>query len=265
MTVHDMTNFLFPEWYPARNNAYRKRMLRRGIQNARAVIAVSRSTARDIEKLFPGTAGRVRVIPEGVHPRFSPDAGAKIVTLPEICRDPFVLFVGTLSPRKNMRRLIEAFELLSEKTSRPGLRLVLAGMRGWMSDDILTDLKDSGPEGRVHHAGFVSGEVLAEMYRRSALVCLPSLYEGFGLPALEAMASGTPVLVSNRSSLPELAADEACLADPKDTEDLAEKMARLLDDEPLRRRVRQAGLEKVRDFTWEKAAAETLRVYREVV
>jgi glycosyltransferase involved in cell wall biosynthesis len=229
------------------------------------VIAVSRSTAGDIEKLFPETAGRVRVIPEGVHPRFSPDPGGKAVTLPEACRGPFILFVGTLSPRKNVQRLVEAFSMLPEKTSRPGLRLVLAGMRGWLSDDVLAKLGASDPGVRVHHAGFVTGEALAEMYRRAALVCLPSLYEGFGLPVVEAMASGTPVLVSNRSSLPELAPDEACLADPENPEDLTEKMARLLDDEPLRRHVREAGLAKAREFTWEHAAAETLKIYREAI
>jgi len=262
-TVHDMTNFLFPEWYPARNNAYRRRMIRRAVKGAGALIAVSRSTAADIERLFPEARGRVRVVYEGVQPIFSPKASVPGPEPPRECSGRYVLFVGTLSPRKNLGRLGSAFARMAEAPRNADVRLVLAGMRGWKCEEDWLQAGAGGGRGRVYHVGFPSNEVLAEMYRRAELVCLPSLYEGFGLPIAEAMASGTPVLASNRSSLPEVVGDEASLVDPENVEEMAGRMDALLNDGALRKRVAAAGLAKAKEFTWERAARETLRIYRE--
>lgn len=262
-TVHDLTNFLSPEWYPARNNAYRRRMIARGIRQANAVIAVSKATAADLQRLFPAARGRTRVIYEGVDPIFSPRSPAHPPAVPAPCRGRFILFVGTLSPRKNIDRLMEAFGCFARLPKNADVHLVLVGRRGWMCPEPTRRSEELGIPGRVHHVGSAEDQVLAEVYRRALLVCLPSLYEGFGLPVVEGMASGTPVMASNRSSLPELVGDEASLADPEDVEAMAERMDVLVNDRPLRERIIQRGLAKAREFTWERAAEETLRLYRE--
>lgn len=262
-TVHDMTNFLFPDWYPARNNAYRSRMIRRGVRYARAIVAVSRSTADDIARLFPNAQSKVKVVHEGVSPIFSPTSPPSPPPLPSGCEGRFLLFVGTLSPRKNVARLLEAFHRFTREPRNADIHLVLAGMRGWKCDDVTVSSQELGLEDRVRHVGFTSQEQLAEMYRQALLVCLPSLYEGFGLPVLEAMASGTPVLASNRSSLPEIVADTSSLVDPENVEEIADRMDSLVNDRSLRERLVREGLQRAMDFTWEWAARETLEVYRE--
>jgi glycosyltransferase involved in cell wall biosynthesis len=174
--------------------------------------------------------------------------------------DRYVLSVGTLEPRKNHARLVRAFDALA--ATRPDLRLVLAGARGWKSGAVDSAIAAAGARARIHVLGGVSADDLAALYSGATAFAYPSLYEGFGLPVLEAMAAGAPVLTSTVSSLPEVAGDAALLVDPDDSDAMAGAMHELLFDEALRTRLAGMGLARAASFTWERTAratAESLR------
>jgi glycosyltransferase involved in cell wall biosynthesis len=169
--------------------------------------------------------------------------------------------VGTLQPRKNLGRLLEAVALLREQAQRgeaPGL--VIAGRKGWLYDPVFQQVERLGLEREVVFPGYVPQEDLPALLSGARLFVFPSLYEGFGLPVLEAMACGTPVVCSNVSSLPEVAGDAAFLVDPRDVKGMAEAMNRLLQDEGLRAEVVERGYRRVRQFSWDRCARETLAV-----
>jgi len=193
----------------------------------------------------------------------------------------YVLFVGTLQPRKNLIRLIEAFSpstrLRRAQSSRSGrrlsnpqspisnLQLVIAGKKGWLYEEIFQQVEELELEGKVVFTGYVVAGDLPALLSGAGLFVFPSLYEGFGLPVLEAMACGTPVICSNASSLPEVAGDAALLVDPLDVEGLAAAMERVLGDEALRAELIERGFERARKFSWERCARETLDVLERAV
>ncbi len=185
--------------------------------------------------------------------------------------EPFILHVGTLQPRKNLARLIDAFDRARQRAAGDprltcaglplrGLGLVLAGRAGWYANELFRQVEVLGLTSRVHFLDYVPSDYLPALVRAAALFVMPSLYEGFGLPVLEAMACGTPVVCSNTSSLPEVAGDAALLVDPLDTDTLAEAIIRGLTDEPLRDELRTRGHARARHFTWDGAARQTLHV-----
>jgi glycosyltransferase involved in cell wall biosynthesis len=182
----------------------------------------------------------------------------------------YLLYVGTLQPRKNLSRLIEAFARLAgapafaDVQQSDSLRLVLAGRRGWLYDDLVAQVERLGLAGRVFFPGYVADADLPALYSGALAFVFPSLYEGFGLPVLEAGACGVPVITSNTSSLPEVAGDAALLVDPHDVDAIAEAMYRLVTDEALRQELIRRGIENVKRFSWEKCARETLAVLEEV-
>jgi glycosyltransferase involved in cell wall biosynthesis len=182
----------------------------------------------------------------------------------------YLLYVGTLQPRKNLSRLIEAFARLAgapafaDVQQSDSLRLVLAGRRGWLYDDLVAQVERLGLAGRVFFPGYVADADLPALYSGALAFVFPSLYEGFGLPVLEAGACGVPVITSNTSSLPEVAGDAALLVDPHDVDAIAEAMYRLVTDEALRAELVRRGFENVKRFSWEKCARETLAVLEEV-
>jgi glycosyltransferase involved in cell wall biosynthesis len=241
-------------------------MIRRGIRQADAIIAVSKRTAEDIGNLFPEARSKIQVVYEGVHPDFRPvpDPGAVPESLLRWFDSPFVLFTGTLSPRKNVPVLIEAFARFLKIPGCESHNLLLAGKRGWYDEEILRRPAELGIGNRVLHVDYPSRRILAELYRRASLFCCLSLYEGFGLPVLEAMASGTPVLVSDRGALPEIVADEFSVVEINDAGPIAEKMARIALDPPLQGRLIRDGLTRSRYFSWQKAAETTWKIYRDV-
>ena len=173
----------------------------------------------------------------------------------------YLLYVGTLQPRKNLVRAIEAFGLLKRDST---LKFVIAGKKGWLYDEIFEKVKELNLENEVIFTGYVPDEDLPELYKNAKAFIFVSLYEGFGLPVLEAMSYGIPVLTSNTSSLPEVAGDAALLVDPENTEEIAKGMERLLTDEKLRQQLISKGKEQIKKFSWEKAAKETLQVLEEV-
>ncbi|MBN1886773.1 MAG: glycosyltransferase family 4 protein [Thermoflexales bacterium] len=229
------------------------------------VITISDQSRGDIQRYLHVALDRLRVIPYGVSPHFRP---LPHETVHQWLRrrwglGRYVLFVGTLTLRKNIERALRAFARLN--TQFPQLCFVLAGPRSWKQTPIEPVAQELGIADRLVLTGPLTDADLPTLYNGAELLIFPSLYEGFGLPPLEAMACGTPVVCSNAASLPEVVGDAAVTVDPYDVEGLAEAMRRVLNDVSLREDLRARGLERARQFTWEKAARETVEVYRKVL
>ncbi len=258
VTVHDLCFYKHPETFSAAKRRYKKMMTPVSLKRADRIIADSHSTKKDIIELFSIPEDRINVVHIGVNKDFKPLSGAKDH------ERPFILFVGTLEKRKNIEGLIDAYAL-AVKQEGISHDLVIAGRKGWLYDGIFRKVRKERLEGRVKFIFDISQEELPGLYSAAELFVYPSFYEGFGLPVLESMACGTPVITSNVSSLPEVAGDAAVLVDPKDTSTLAVKIAGVLKDPSLRRAMSQKGLLRARQFTWDKCARETLDVYRSVL
>lgn len=263
LTVHDATNFLFPHWYPWTNRVNRSIQLRRGVRLARRIIAVSESTRRDVCRLFPEALEKTEVIHEAVEPMFKPASDVSREQLGLNFDEPFLFWVGTFSPRKNLLTLLRAMDILRQRGR--WYPLVLAGQRGWKDSEVFQFVREKNLERFVHHLGYVERERLPLLYSACDLFVFPSFYEGFGLPVLEAMACGAAVLAANASSMPEIVPLADMLFDPGSPEELAEKIQWVMDNNSIRDRLCQAGLAWAKEFSWNKAARETLEVYREVV
>jgi len=260
VTIHDLSFRRFPHLFRPANRLYLSSITRASARRARRVIAVSAHAAEETVRLLGVEREKVDVVYHGVAPRFRPLPPEKVEAFRARRRLPerFILFLGTLEPRKNLVRLVEAFARLRE----PDLRLVLAGGRGWYYEEVFACVERLGLRERVVFPGYVPGEELPLWYNAAAVFAFPSLYEGFGMPVVEAQACGTPVLTSDRSALPEAAGDGALLVDPYDAEGIAEGLHRLLTDGDLREALRRRGLAHAARFTWQKTAAETVSVYR---
>ncbi|MFW6075164.1 MAG: glycosyltransferase family 4 protein [Chloroflexota bacterium] len=263
LTVHDLAFERYPEHYPAAKQRYLSLMTRLSALRAARIIAVSEATRNDLVECYRVSPDKVAVVPNGVDDRFRPvepgraDAFRASQDLPE----HFILFVGTLQPRKNLETLLVAMSLLPRGVDWP---LVVVGGGGWKYDTIFRTVKRYGIGDRVRFAGYVPVEDLPEWYAASSIVVIPSHYEGFGLPALEAMASGVPVIAANASSLPEVVGDDGVLFDPADAAELAAAIVTLVENADLRRQLVQRGRERATGYTWWCTAAETYEIYREV-
>lgn len=223
---------------------------RRAGELSDVIIAVSRFTAAQVEQLLGVEPARIRVVPHGV----------RIPTMTAVAREDLVLFVGAVQRRKNVARLVKAFERLPDNW-----RLVLAGAAdGYEAAAELRAVAESPRRASIDVLGYVTTGELASLYRRARIFAFPSLDEGFGMPVLEAMAHGVPVVTSNCSALPEVAGDAAALVDPLDTEAIGEALSRLASDDSLRDDLARRGLERARMFTWESAVQRTWAVYHEV-
>jgi glycosyltransferase involved in cell wall biosynthesis len=261
-TVHDLSQLHVPQKYDALRTFYIMRVLPAMMRRLDRVIAVSESTRRDLESYARVPPERIRVIHNAADlGRFSPDgAGA---AREQVARElgiegPYLLYIARLEhPGKNHVRLLDAFERLCRRSHLPH-RLVLAGGRWNGAEAIDVRVAELGLRERVHFTGFVPDEVLPALYRAAELLVFPSLFEGFGIPVLEAMASGTPVCASDCSSIPEVVGDAGLLFDPADPDAIADAMQRLLDDQDLRARCIAAGLRRAAGFTWDRAAAAVL-------
>ena len=258
-TVHDLAFRRFPDAYPAAGRRYHERSARIVAEEAARVLVPSESTARDLAELYGVDRGRVTIIPLGVEPPPRPDTAGAAHLLHDLgVRGPFLLAVGTLEPRKNLPRLLDAFGELNDQL--PDHWLVVVGPVGWGPR-----LRPTWDSVRTKLAGPVGDATLHALYQRADGLAYPSLYEGFGLPVLEAMAHGVPVLTSDRSSLPEVAGDAALLVDPLDRSAIAAGLLRLVGDQALRERLAAAGPRRAAGFTWRATAAATWASYRQVV
>lgn len=258
LTVHDLSFLHCPEAFVPRLRLYLERVVPRSVARADLVLADSAHTRSDIVSLLGVPSEKVHVLYSGVHPRFRPEPEPgereRLQARYGAGAQPYVLSVGTLQPRKNYVRLIQAFADL-----KPGIQLLIAGGRGWLYQDILAAADAHGDCVRI--LGFVDEADLPALYRNAALFAFPSLYEGFGLPVLEAMACGVPVVCSAASALPEVAGTAALLVDPLDVGDLATGLARVLSDASLRQEMVARGFAQAGRFTWERAARQLLGIF----
>lgn len=276
VTVHDLSFLRFPAAFRAFNRIYLTLVTKLSTRRAARVIAVSESTRQDVITLCGVPAERVVAIPNGVTEAFAPAEPRAVAEfrahkgLPE----RFILFLGTLEPRKNLLRLLDAYAQLRRPAHAGAVSgtgrgdaptLVIAGGKGWFYKAIFARAAELGLAGDVLFPGFIPGDELPWWYRAAEVFVYPSLFEGFGLPVLEALACGTPVITSTVSALPEVAGDAALLVPPDDTDALAEALARLIGDRGLRTEKRAAGLRQAALFSWARTATETAAVYREVV
>jgi len=263
LTIHDLSVWLYPRTHSLRNVVWARTLVPISTRRSRRIIADSNNTKLDIVRLIKAPASKVSVIHLGAtdecNPEPQPEDEEAIQHYGII--KPYILFVGTLEPRKNLNTLIKSFDKVAK--ARPDVHLVLAGRRGWLAQAIFDELERRDLLGRVRITGYVREEYLPALYRQAAVFVYPSLYEGFGLPPLEAMASGTPVIVSRSSSLPEVVGDAGLYVNPLDTNELAEAMDSIFGDPQLAADLRRKGLERAAQFSWKKAAAETLEILRD--
>ena len=262
LTVHDLIFRRLPEQHKPLNRWYLNLTMPLYCRRATHIIAISEQTRRDLASAYGIAAERTTVIYEAADPRFLPQlpeamAGARArYHLPE----RYLLFVGTIEPRKNLTRLLTAFERLHAEGLTDAL--VIVGKRGWLTGEFDAALERSPLRAAVIFPGFVPDEDLPAIYAGAQALVMPSLYEGFGLPVLEAMACATPVACSNHSSLPEIAGDAAMFFDPVETDSISDALRRIVRDPALQAHLRDAGLRQASQFSWERAAQETLAVYR---
>ena len=264
VTIHDVTMLLFPEWHPSRRLALMGPALAPAASRADRIITPSHHTREDVLKLLPVEPERVVVVPEGVDAIFKPQPEAEVAErlAPLGLRaGEYLLFLGTIEPRKNLARLLEAVEAAGATV---GL-LVLAGGQGWNNAAIRSAIARLTRAGRVRALGYVPDDLRAPLLAGARAFVYPSLYEGFGLPPLEAMACGTPVLTSNVSALPEVMGDAALSVDPTDVSALTAALARIWGDEALRADLRARGLARASQFSWDRTARLTLDVYHAVL
>ncbi len=264
-TLHDTAYLLFPNYHLLQNRLYLSVMMPRFLARADAVICVSENTRRDAMRFYQLNPDKVHVIPEGVEPHFQPDLSleqrAAVRTkyrLPE----RFILYVGTIEPRKNLTTLLEAYADLHFQY--PDVGLVVAGGKGWLYESFFERLRGLGLENVVTLTGYVPEADLPALINCAEVFAYPSVFEGFGLPPLEAMACGVPVICSNASSLPEVVGEAGLLLPPTDVQAWQEALSHLLADATLRADLRARGLIRARQFTWENAARRTLDVYQAI-
>lgn len=264
-TVHDLIGLIYSDHLSPWSKFYWKRWLPHSFSKADHLIASSENTKRDILKFLHYPEHRISVIPLAADERFKAlDKKKTSGCLSKYFRfNDFILSVGTLEPRKNLKNLIFAYSMLS-KDLRKSYPLVVVGKQGWGEDDLGRLIEGTGLKEDIHFTGYISDEELVNFYNAAALFVYPSLYEGFGLPILEAMSCGTPVISSNLSSIPEVTGDAAFLIDPLKPKEIADAMKSLLLNRSLRESMGSRGLERSKLFSWERVAKLTTEVYESV-
>jgi glycosyltransferase involved in cell wall biosynthesis len=265
LTIHDAIPYVCPQTSTRLDWLIYHAWLPLAVRAADAVITDSGRSREDIVTYLPVSPGRVVVVPLAADRRFRPMETADVepVLRGYGVEQPYILYVGSLESRKNLPRLLQAYARLRQWSAR--WTLVIVGARKWKSSPIFDTVEQLRLGPYVHFTGYVADTHLPALYAGAELFVFPSTYEGFGLPVLEAMACGTPVVCSNTSSLPEVVGDAALTVDPTDVEGLAEAMRRVLADAGLRQDLRARGLARAQQFTWERTARETLAVYRQVL
>ncbi len=263
ITVHDIAYIRFPGLLNKSRRIYKKNILKISIKNADIIIADSYSTKRDIIEFFRIKEEKIRVVHLGVESRFCPISNVEEYRLRNNLPSKIILNVGTLEPRKNVVSLISAFKKLKAK-GFDDYKLVIAGAKGWLYEQIFEEATLGNIEKEILFLGVVSDQDLPMLYNCAEMFVYPSLYEGFGLPPLEAMACGVPVITSNTSSLPEVVGDAGIMVDPNDVNSLCDNMYNLLKDKEMWKQMSKKGLQRSKLFSWDKAAQKILKIYDEV-
>ncbi len=282
ITVHDLSFITRPETHKPLNRIYLSLFTRWSCRQAARVIAVSEWTRRDVISRLGVAPERIDVIPHGVHPRFKPLPADEVTAFKreQSISDQAIFFLGSLEPRKNLVTLIEAFGMVSsqklvvssqksvdssqmtdDRGERTEAQLIIGGAPGWKYEPIFARVKALGLESRVRFVGQIAQEALPAWYNACAVFAYPSWYEGFGLPVLEAMACGAPVVTSSATSLPEVVGDAGLMVDPLDVRGLADALTGVLSDPGRRQQMRAASLRRAAQFTWQATAARTVETY----
>jgi glycosyltransferase involved in cell wall biosynthesis len=266
LTVHDLSFVHFPDTFPAQLVAYLNRVVPWSVGRATHVLADSAATRDDLQREWAVPAEKITVLTSGVNPRFQPVADPDALTAMRLRYNlgsaPFFLAVGTVQPRKNYPMLVRAFRGVADRLPH---QLVIAGGRGWLVEGLLAEIEQQGLSDRVRLIGFVDDADLPALYSAATAFLFPSLYEGFGLPLLEAMACGTPVISSDASCLPEIVAapggDAGLLVDPADEAGWTAAMSRVAGDETLRADLVRRGMERAATYGWDATARHLLTIY----
>ncbi|MGB0383976.1 MAG: glycosyltransferase family 4 protein [Ardenticatenaceae bacterium] len=260
--IHDLIPILFPQWFSFIMGVRLRRWIRYAAQHSTHLLTNSDCTARDLkEHVKPDVPITTTYLGSYLDFPTAPRRAQENLSLLE--GRPYILSVGTLEPRKNLRTVLDAYHLLQDRVNNPP-NLMVVGATGWMADDVHGRAEQLGIADRVKLTGFVSDEQLQTLYEQATMLVYPSLYEGFGIPPLEAMSSGCSVISSNVSSLPEVVGEAGILIDPTDANALANAMQNLLTDPAQASLLREKGYQQAAGFSWERCAQETLGVYREV-
>ncbi len=270
VTFHDMSMFSIPQYLSAVKRTKNKAVASMMAKKANKIIAVSNSIKDDMQKFLNISNEKVDVVYSGLDARFFDEpeiSGARVLGKHDITKK-YILFLGTIEPSKNIARLLEAFSKFktSQKQKNAGkfdYQLVLAGKRGWLSQEYHQIIKDLGISKDVVFTGYVIGDELVPLFRSAEFFVMPSLYEGFGMTVLEAFATQTPSIISNVASLPEIAGEAGYLINPMDTAELAIALEKFASEPELRKEYVEKGLEQARKFDWDKTARETLAIYAE--
>lgn len=268
ISVMDLSFLRFPELFDKADMYQLKNWTKYSVKKAKKIVTISNSSRNDIIETYQISEDRVQTIYPGIKQTVS--LQPRVYAMNELkakynISDNYILFVGTLQPRKNIGRLIEAFSKIKKLESGiKNLQLVVIGKKGWLYEEILEAPKKFGVEDRVKFLEGINDEELAVFYKHALCYVLPSLYEGFGLPVVEAMKHGCPVITSNVSSLPEAGGDAALYVDPEDVDDIAEKIIKLINNKDLQKELAEKGKKQAAKFSWEKTAKETLKVLVDV-
>lgn len=267
ITMFDITTVLFPEFHTKANIRLHDRKIAFVKDAVHKIVAISECTKNDLVKHCDISADRIKVIYPGCdHDRFRVIAEDDVLpVLRKYGLSPgYILFVSTIEPRKNVERLVEAFERLA-RMGKPSEQLVLVGAKGWLSEKIYRRIENSPLKNQITWLGQMPEEDLPSIYNGAGLLAYPSIYEGFGLPVVEAMACGVPVVATKTSSVPEIVQDAGLLVDPYNAEELAGAMHALLKDQQLRREMAERAVARAQFFSWGKMAREMLETYRAVI
>lgn len=268
VTVYDLSFVHYPDRFPLAQRLYLLAQTRRSCRQARRVVAISAAGRLDIHRVLGVDLARIDVVLPGVDRAFQPLPAADVSAfrLAKGLPERFILHVGTLQPRKNLPTLIAAFAQLLEQSPRcADLHLVLVGGKGWLYDEIFAQVERLELQRRVRFAGYVPDEELPLWYNAGALLVFPSVYEGFGLPILEAMACGTPVIAAGTAVVPEVIGEAGLLFPAADAAALADAMSHVLDEPDVADAMRRAGLLQARRFTWEQAGRQMVAVYQQAL
>ena len=266
VTVHDIGPLTHPEYFTPKGTWIMKRSLKQMVDRAAAIICVSHSTANELESYCGGSvADRIQVVHEGISEEFqapADDSGRALLDTLGLGDTPYILSAGAISPRKNTRRIIQALSRLKDRIPH---HLVLVGGKGWSDEQVHSELAKSGIADRVHLTGYATDEQLKGLFAGASVYVHPSLYEGFGLTVLEAMAQGCPVVTSNVYSLPEVAGDAGVLIDPTSVDEIADAIEAICSDEVLAADLSIRGQERTKAFSWSECATGVMDVYRKVL
>jgi glycosyltransferase involved in cell wall biosynthesis len=263
ITIHDLAFIRFPQTFRAYNRTYLDMATRISARRAHMILAVSEHTKREVVEILGVPPERVVVTHDAARVQFKPQPAARITAFRQRKSLPerFLLYVGTLEPRKNLITLLEAYSKIADTVRIP---LIVGGGKGWMYAAVFKRLAELGLQDKVHFVGYIDEEDLPLWYAAATVFVFPSIYEGFGMPPLEAMACGTPVVTSNSSSLPEVVGDAGIMVPPTDTDALAAALVQMLQDDTLRQTCRERGIQRARSFSWRTTAEKTRKVYEQV-